>query len=251
MTRFAPYGLTVLLCAALLAFAPSALAVDGIVLINQNTSVSGLPGCPTGGHFPIVICQSGSYRLSGNLTVTNASTDAILVSTDNVSIDLNGFSIVGPSVCTGIPVTSCSPGSTVIGSGEGVDGALHSNIAVVNGSVRGMGDAGIILGPGGKVENIRAESNFFNGIFVTSGTVVGNTVVSNGGNGISAGLESVGPNPFVGGNIVSGNLAFGNQYSGIDVTCPSSVVGNTANTNGFGNLGTHFGGCAVANNAAP
>ena len=50
-----------LLFAILLVSAPSALAVDGVILINQNTSVNGIPGCPHAG-FPIVICQSGSSR---------------------------------------------------------------------------------------------------------------------------------------------------------------------------------------------
>jgi hypothetical protein len=48
-----------------------------------------LTGCPNGGHFPIVICQSGSYRLSGNITVPDANTTAIVIFTDDVTLDLN------------------------------------------------------------------------------------------------------------------------------------------------------------------
>jgi hypothetical protein len=112
MLRFTTCGLTILL-----AFASAALAVDGTVLINQSTITNGLTGCPTGGHFPVVICQSGSYRLSGNLTVPDANTDAIDINADNVTIDLNGFSILGPTVCNGSPLT-CSPsGPTASGIG--------------------------------------------------------------------------------------------------------------------------------------
>src|SRR6266436_5075236 len=76
-------------------------AVDGIVLIDQNRALAGnvTPGDTPG--FPVTISLSGSYRLSGNFTVPNANTTAILITAHNVTIDLNGFSILGPTVCTG------------------------------------------------------------------------------------------------------------------------------------------------------
>ena len=54
MTRFSVCALGLLLWVN--ALVPSARAVDGVVLINQNTSVSGLSGCPHSG-FPIIICK--------------------------------------------------------------------------------------------------------------------------------------------------------------------------------------------------
>src|SRR5215469_5688807 len=79
-----------------------AFAVDGTVLINQSTVMAA-------GGFPYKITQPGSYQLSGNLVVPDANTTAISITVDHVSLDLNGFSISGPTVCTGTPVTSCSP----------------------------------------------------------------------------------------------------------------------------------------------
>src|SRR5215472_14139869 len=114
MSRFTTCGLAILL-----AFASAALAADGVVLINQSTITNGLPGCPTGGHFPIMICQSGSYRLSGNLTISDANADGIDINSDNVTLDLNGFSILGPVVCSGSPLT-CNPsvpGGRISGTG--------------------------------------------------------------------------------------------------------------------------------------
>jgi hypothetical protein len=64
----------------------SAGAVDGTVDINQAKVLA------TGG-FPFLIGTSGSYRL----TVVPANTNGIVVTTNNVTIDLNGFSIVGPA----------------------------------------------------------------------------------------------------------------------------------------------------------
>src|SRR4051812_3821732 len=111
MKPFAVCNLAVSFCAAVLVFAPSALATDGIVLINQVTSTSPLAlGCGSYG-FPIVICQPGSYRLSGNLTVPNANTTAISIQADNVKLDLNGFSIIGPVICKSGGILTCSPAS--------------------------------------------------------------------------------------------------------------------------------------------
>src|SRR5947207_10653708 len=106
-------------------------AVDGVVLINQSAALAGnvTPGDTPG--FPVTISVSGSYRLSGNLTVPDANTTAIEIDADNVTIDLNGFSIIGPTVCSGVPVTSCSP----TGSGVGIT-SFQSMISVYNGVIR-------------------------------------------------------------------------------------------------------------------
>src|SRR6266850_592227 len=77
-----------------------AYAVDGVVLIDQNRALAGnvTPGDAPG--FPISITQPGSYRLSGNLTVP-AATNGIEISASNVTIDLNGFSILEPPTAPG------------------------------------------------------------------------------------------------------------------------------------------------------
>jgi hypothetical protein len=62
-----------------------ALAVDGVVLINQSTVMAA-------GGFPYTIMQPGSYKLSSNLTAP-VNVGAIQVFSSNVSLDLNGFTI--------------------------------------------------------------------------------------------------------------------------------------------------------------
>src|SRR5437870_6167395 len=89
--------------------------------------------------FPLVISEPGSYRLKGNITVPDENTTAISAQADYVTIDLNGYSIQGPVVCTGTPVTSCSPS---FGSGVGIDG-IGRGLTVRNGSPRGTGGRGI------------------------------------------------------------------------------------------------------------
>src|SRR5271166_431225 len=94
-----PYLRWLALAALFAGLCGSLYAVDGVVLIDQNRALAGsvTPGDTPG--FPVTITLPGAYRLSGNLTVPDANTNGILVMADNVFIDLNGFSIVGPTVC--------------------------------------------------------------------------------------------------------------------------------------------------------
>ena len=80
------------------------------VIINQGKALMGnvTPGDAAG--FPVTLSQPGSYVLTSNLTVSNANTHAIDITVDDVTVDLNGFVIQGPTVCTGGGSSlSCSP----------------------------------------------------------------------------------------------------------------------------------------------
>lgn len=72
-----------------LGFAASAGAVNPIK-IDQVTVLAA-------GGFPYKIKTSGSYILTSNLT-NSKSTDAIDVTAAQVTLDLNGFEILGPAV---------------------------------------------------------------------------------------------------------------------------------------------------------
>jgi hypothetical protein len=237
-----------------------ALAVDGVTLIDQNRALAGnvTPGDAAG--FPVTISRAGSYRLSGNLDVTNANTTAIEITASNVTIDLNGFAILGLVTCNGTPVTSCTPAGT--GSGITVSGT-PSNIAVRNGAVRGMGSHGINLGLGVHgVTDVRVESNGGVGIFVSGGTVSHTIVTSNGDAGIVMGLGTVSHNNVTGNRsdgiqvqdsaTVSHNASIRNGGHGILTLRSGTVNHNTALENGeFGlRLGsvTGFTGNAMHNN---
>src|SRR5271154_6656573 len=87
-----------IICSSLLVAIPGSLyAVDGVVLINQSSALQGgvTPGDAPG--FPVTISQPGSYRLSSNLVVPDSNTNAIEITAEFVTLDLNGFSIVGGS----------------------------------------------------------------------------------------------------------------------------------------------------------
>ncbi len=198
--------------------------------------------------FPIVISKSGSYKLRSNITVPDANTTAISVQADNVTIDLNGFSILGPTVCTvgsNGYVTSCTPTATGSG-GYGIsswNGSTWSAATtVLNGTVQGMGRSGVVLyGQWARVERVRAVRNGSCGIEAGNGsTILSNVTSENGDTGIRGNWEA---------SVIVGNVAEGNAGDGIEGG--SVLANNAAVRNGANALFTAdaavIGNCAVHN----
>ncbi len=108
--------------AAAIALAPgSSLAVDGVVLINQNKALTGNVTAGDGPGFPVTINSPGSYRLSGDLTAP-AGSAGIVIAADGVTIDMNGFTLSGQAGSVGIHDLT----------------QARSRIAIRNGSVTGF-----------------------------------------------------------------------------------------------------------------
>jgi parallel beta-helix repeat protein len=213
-----------------------AFAVDGTVLINQSTVMAA-------GGFPYKITQPGSYRLSGNLVVPDANTTAISITVDHVNLDLNGFSISGPTVCTGFGESlSCAPQ----GSGAGVVSGNHNSISVFNGSIYGFGTGLFFGGFDNYVEKLRIDNNSSYGLVFGSGIIKDNVTSRNGAGGMLTG----GPN--LGGGQISGNVVSYNKAYGMAIqSCPAVITGNTVFGNGLGNLNINAIACTVFNNSAP
>ena len=106
-------------------------AIDGQVLINQSTVMAS-------GGFPYRITQPGSYKLSGNLALNTSPTAnysgpggpadvAILIEANNISLDLNGFSII---ITDTLGKALGHPFYGVLETGT------FSQIAITNGSIR-------------------------------------------------------------------------------------------------------------------
>jgi len=180
MSKFA---LVVGLATALLV-GTSAFAVDGQVLINQSTVMAA-------GGFPYRITQPGSYKLSGNLVVP-ADTDGIDVYASNVTVDLNGFTISHPIICSGSgPSLSCP----FTGVASGIN-SLGYGTTVRNGSVTGFSYYGIVLlGRGNLVEDVHGAFNE-SGIGVYAG-VVRRSTSSDSYTGISATKSTVTENVLI------------------------------------------------------
>jgi len=254
------------------------LAASEVTLIDQSRALAG--GVTQGDDpgFPVTISEPGSYRLSGNLTLPDRDTTAIIVTADLVTIDLNGFSVIGPVVCTPNPTRCELPGTGVgIQAGEVAGPPGPSGVRVLNGTIRGTGYDGIRLtGPFGTVERVTVASTggtfgilvsdgrvidsvarLIRGTGIAAGTVRGSVAQQNGFHGIVFGrmatgneASSNGGTGIAGQGVVQGNVAFENGVFGIDVMrCPSTVIGNAAVSNGSGAINTADSTCKLANNA--
>jgi len=109
--------------------------------------------------FPVVISQPGSYQLIGNLTVPPNGGNAINILANDVTLDLNGFTVQGTN---GTPAIGISAGAV-----------NQRNVTIKNGTVRGFSSDGISLsGNGHIVTGVKAEGNGVHGIDVSQGSII-------------------------------------------------------------------------------
>ena len=130
--------------ALLFAAALPALASNGVIEINQAKVLAGdvTPGDLPG--FPVTISANGSYILTSDLNLTAAAsppnTNGIEVTGQSVTIDLNGFTLFGTTQCSPPHPITCAP----LGTGNGIEVPNgYTNLAVRNGTIRGLGNYGI------------------------------------------------------------------------------------------------------------
>jgi hypothetical protein len=207
-------------------FLPIVLGL-GIIILTPVTDVRA-DGSEEG-PFEIEKCQTisqpGSYKLVGNVRFSGTTGACLNITSNNVTIDLAGFTISGP------PGDSNS--STAILTTPPSGGMLQG-IAVRNGSISGF-SAGVVLqeSDGDIVEELRVSAtgqlNHGSGI-VAAGIVKGNTVTGF----IFAPLSAPGVSAT---GIVTGNYLTDNRF-GIVVGAGSTVIGNTV-------LGSFDGGLTV------
>jgi hypothetical protein len=230
--------------------AAPALASDGVIEINQVKALAGevTPGDTPG--FPVILTEPGSYILTGNLTVPDENTIGIDFAAKGISLDLNGFSVLGPTVCTtteGMGSTiSCSPTGTGIGvrlartkarvhggfvSGHGDRGigsfGDHGEFRIEDLVVSSNGQVGVFIdaSPNSTVRNVTSTMNGAAGILVSAGSmVVACESSSNGGDGIFAPTAS---------SLVRDSVARLNGGFGLSGGAPyvgNVIDGNTAGT---------------------
>ena len=229
------------------------------------------------GGFPYKITKSGSYKLTSNLVVP-AGKDGIDVMAPDVTIDLNGFGIIGQVECTDDSPAVCPAASSGIGiaSVGATPETRFPDVKVLNGFVRGMGAQGIFLtGDGSLVEKVSVRSNAGAGMIV-AGMVLNSSAIGNGSNGIFAisvrdseaasnagdgiDLDGVGGaamndlsslNGGVGvrpanGSVMNSTITL-NKGAGIFATCPSALMNNTIVANAS-SISMQDQGCVLENN---
>jgi hypothetical protein len=235
---------------ALVVGAPSARAVDGVIEVNQAKALAGaingdLAADPAG--FPVRITEPGSYRLTSHLTATDATTAAIQVNvsaTGSVEIDLNGFSILGPNTCDGVPPTCSHPQS--LQYGISALNTASSLLVIRNGTIRGVAGSAIYVNrPKTLIERVRIEDSGGNGIHCILDTcrVVDSMLVQNRLRGLDCeafGCEVRGTEAQANGSDgiwvlgyaqVRGCYATSNNGDGIHAATGALVEGNTSSLN--------------------
>lgn len=203
--------------------------------------------------FPYTITEPGSYYLTGNIT---AESWGLTVRASHVTVDLNGYSIVGysgpgisaitlgainQSPITGVTIcngTIRDCGARAIHTWSAVDCVLQ-NLRVTGNCYAGAYEA-LMLGSGFRVENCTVANNDGGGMYAEeSGVFVNNTIISNAGTGlVLSGGENI-----VSGNIVKGNdqnydFADGNQLDlllselpeSLDWSCSAKLAGSLSSS---------------------
>jgi hypothetical protein len=205
-----------------LALAGPALAVDGVLEINQTCAVS-TAGCfaGDGGGFPVTIGAQGSYRLTSNLILRDApvATNGIDIEAVRVSIDLNGFTI------------QCDTPDDCIHP-HGISANFRSYATVRNGTVTSFGDHGVELWANALVVQVRSTHNGGAGIWTqTASRVIDSIGTNNNGDGIYVDF----------GSNVSGCVALNNSSNGFTAGQGSTLTRNTSMVNSGNGIATSAG----------
>ncbi|MEO6278605.1 right-handed parallel beta-helix repeat-containing protein [Roseateles sp.] len=228
--------------AAALALIAAAASAHAQTTIDQNKAFAGsvTPGDAPG--FPITLSVPGSYKLTGNLAVP-AKMIGIDITAPNVTLDLNGFSINGP--------TTCTYASAQVHCNSAYDNLATPGIVAVdgatlrNGSVTGFSSSGVVLkGQGHLVENMAIGSNAGAGVMrfetgVATTTLRNLRVFTNGGYGIYA------INTFITGSTIDSNRLHGVFGAG---TGGVFVVDTSVANNYYGVIGVALHGVRLFNN---
>ena len=136
---------------------------------------------------PYTISSSGIYCLTGDLSTNASSGNAIEITVNNVTLDLNGWRLGGLSAGVGT-------------SAAGIYANQHKNITIKNGTIRGFYVAIILddsspytTSQGHVIEDIRAEQNRVGGLLIEGrGSIVrNNQIVDTGGSTLTGFIDGI------------------------------------------------------------
>jgi hypothetical protein len=189
------------------------LATDGVIQISQAA-------IEAAGGFPHDITAPGSYRLTGNLTVTQADAQAILVDANDVTIDLNGFTIRGPASGNGDGIFSAGVRLTVRNGtivNFGRHGILSGSLRAEKLTLSSNGGSGIVC-DAGHLSDVIIDGNQSDGVVISQGLVSGCLIRGNGLFGLNGDRVPPGGSSIVGyhHNFFDSNNS-GNVKSGVNL----------------------------------
>lgn len=155
---------------------------------------------------PFTIAAPGSYYLTTNL-VNTSGLNGLQIQSPNVTLDLNGFSIIGNTgALAGIAIN-----------------VISTNLVIRNGSVSGWGGAGVSASSRhGRLEKVHALYNGGDGISVSDfWSVIGCQARANGDDGIVTASSG----------LVEDCVSMGNAGDGIQVGTGGIVRNSRVGTN--------------------
>ena len=158
------------------------------------------------------ITQPGSYYLTGNITGVTGK-HGIEIAASGVTIDLNGFSLLGLSSASAF-------------DGIAVSTPNLSAITIRNGSIRNWGDDGVDLRSvfiaGTAIIDVRAADNVDVGIAASDNAVINGCSATNNGTGIFVSANST----------IVGCAALQNTTTGIRTSSGATISSSTSVNNG-------------------
>jgi hypothetical protein len=161
-------------------------------------------------NLPYTINNPGFYYLTGNLSYSGTS-NGITVASDDVTIDLMGFSLIGPGGNNGCGINL-------------FDGTnSHNNVEVRNGTLRGW-SSGVSTGNNcfnNRAINLRAENCILAGISLEG---AGDANLIKGCTAVGSTWETVGTGIALIGGVVTGNTV---------TNCTRGIVGSGTINNNF------------------
>lgn len=195
-------------------------AVDGAREISQAGVSS----------FPFVISQSGHYVLTSDLRVSSFGTSAIRIDVNDVSIDLNGFTVY----------FAFTTGSAA----DGIDASTRNRVTIRNGTVRGFLGNCISAKEHAIISNVRVISCGGDGLALEEfARVEGVTANGNGGNGIAA---RVGLFSGLGSSVIARSISSSNGLDGIQAS--GTILDNVIEFNEGDGFEGESGGAVIRGN---
>jgi len=210
------------------------------------------------------INKPGSYYVTTNLTGSPygvpGSPYGIQIASDNVTVDLNGFTLQGvPGSYSGVYINGSHTNITVrngIITGWGGNGVTWNypstpppqNVVLEHLTVYANANHGIVTGNGCIVSDCLVVNDGFDGIFVygNGSQIIGNTLIGNAANtdgGAGIGVE--GSNNRIEGNHVTGTAS--SRAFGYGIECDTSgfinniIIKNSVSGNGANNYSVASG----------
>jgi hypothetical protein len=195
---------------------------------------------------PFTISSPGSYYLTANLVGTNGLS-GIIISNNNVTLDLNGFAMLGASGSLYAVAFANSQTNVVVRNGtiSGWRMGVHETIGnsrnlVLEGlAIFGCATDGMLIDSMAVVRNCVCSSNAAIGFSISGGEIIGCTAAYNVNSGIELNAGGAVQNCWSGyngnygievsGGIVSGCWVQNNAWNGIQIVgTGSQVIGNAS-----------------------